>query len=369
MYDKRLVQNSLILIPIFFLGLGTIMIYSSSSIFAAQRFYDSAYFLKKQLLFGVCGLFSMFIVMRIPYRIYGKLAYFFWGLSIMLLIMVLIPGIGTTVGGASRWLRFGAISFQPSEFAKLSLIILLSHSLAKKEHKIKSFSIGVLPHLMFVLPLCILINMQPDFGTVILIMVLLYSLLFVAGVPLRYLAVLGTIFIAGGFLTIVSTEYRLERLLAFMNPWEHYHDSGFQVIQSYLAFGAGGIWGTGLGNGSQKLFYLPEPHTDFIFSVVGEELGFIGIVGILLLFGILLYCGVQVSIHASNLFGTYLSMGVIFLITMQALINMGVVIGLLPTKGTTLPFISYGGTSLLINMIGIGIILGISTQSDCRAGK
>jgi cell division protein FtsW len=365
MYNKSLIQKSLIFIPIFLMSLGVIMIYSASSIFAAQKFHDSAYFLKKQILFGVWGIICMLVIMRIPYGFFKKLAYPFWLGSIGLLTLVLIPGIGTKAGGAVRWLRFGHISFQPAEFAKLAVIILLSYSFAKKEHdKINNFSIGVLPHLILVIPVCFLIFLQPDFGTAMMLIALLFIMFFAVGIPIKYLSLMGAIASSAGALLIVCNGYRLERFLAFIDPWKNSTGTGYHIIQSFLAFGSGGFLGTGLGRGTQKLFYLPEPHTDFIFSVIGEELGFIGVLFVIALFLTIVICGIKISIHAYDRFGTYMALGIIILIGLQTVINMSVAMGLLPIKGTPLPFVSYGGSSLVINSIGVGILLSISTQCN-----
>ncbi len=372
MNNNRVIHNVLIFVPIVLVGIGMIMIWSASCICAAQKFGDSAYFLKKQALFAVFGIVSMFFVMNKSYRYLGnkKIAYLLWLISLVLLAAVLIPGIGTRVGGASRWLRLGPVSFQPSEFAKLAVIILLSYSLAKKEQKIKAFSIGLLPHLVLVLPIVGLVFLQPDFGMATIFIILLFALLFVAGVPKLYLASMVIIAAAGAVpLILYKGAYRVQRLLAFLDPWGNYQGTGYHIVQSFLAFGSGGLWGKGLVQGTQKLFYLPEPHTDFILAVIGEEFGFVGVMVIIILFAAILYCGLQVALNASDLFGTYLALGIIFLIGVQAIINMGVVMGLMPTKGTTLPFISYGGTSLVINLVCVGILVGISDQSDCRVRK
>ena len=367
MQTRTLSYNLLIFIPIFFIGLGIIMIYSSSSIFAAQKFHDSTFFLKKQALFGVFAIICMFAAAQIPYAFLKKLSYPLWLMSIVLLILVLVPGIGTKVGGAVRWLKFGPLSFQPSEFAKLAVVILLSHSLAKKEREeIKRFSIGVLPHLIFVIPISLLIIVQPDFGTAMMLIALLFTMLFAAGIPLKYLTALSALSSAAASILILCKGYRFERLLTFMDPWKNPTGSGFQIVQSFLGFGAGGLYGTGLGKGTQKLFFLPEPHTDFILSVIGEELGFLGVLLVISLFIIIFVSGIRISIYARDLFGTYLALGITFFIGLQAAINMCVVMGLLPTKGTPLPFLSYGGTSLLCNAVSIGILLNISTQCNFK---
>lgn len=370
MHNKSLTQTCLIFIPIFLMGLGIMMIYSSSSIFAAQKYHDSAYFLKKQALFGAFGIISMLVIMRIPCFYFRKFAYPLWLASLVLLLLVLIPGIGTKAGGAVRWLRLGPFSFQPGELAKLAVIILLAYSLAKKEHeRIKDFTIGVLPNLILVLPVCLLIVLQPDFGTAAMLLALLFIMLLVAGIRKRYLVGIASLGLFAGALLVALKSYRLERFLTFLDPWKNSTGSGFQIVQSFLAFGSGGFLGTGLGRGTQKYFYLPEPHTDFILSVIGEELGFVGVMAVIVLFVILIMCGIKIAMNSYDLFGTYMALGIIVLIGLQTAINMGVVLGLLPTKGMPLPFISYGGTSLVINLMSIGILLSISGQCSFTANK
>jgi cell division protein FtsW len=359
-------DHLLLLIVVVLVGIGIVMVYSSSSISAATRFGDGIHFLKRQLCFALFGLLFMFLVMNIRYQALKRLVYPLLLASLLLLILVLIPGIGTTIGGSSRWFRIGPLSFQPSEFAKLALVIFLAYSLAKKEKKVKSFSIGFLPHLIVSIVMCALVLLQPDFGTAVTLLLLFFILMFVAGSKIRYLAYILTAMSVVCYFLISCVGYRLNRVTAYLNPWEDPTSTGFQIIQSFLAFGSGGLWGTGLGNGKQKLFYLPEPHTDFIFSIIGEELGLIGVLLVIILFITLLCCGVKIALKAPDLFGTYLALGITSLIVLHTAINMGVVMGLLPTKGSTLPFISYGGTSLVVNLIGIGILLNISSQLSMK---
>jgi cell division protein FtsW len=367
MYNKRLIHNILIFVPVTLVIMGICMVYSASCINAAERFNDGTLFLKKQVIFALAGIIGMLLIMRVPYRQYRRFAYPFLFISVALLLAVFIPGVGKKAGGACRWLGFSLFSFQPSEFAKLAVIMFLSYSLEKKEQNIRIFSIGVLPHLMVVLPIAGLVLLQPDFGTAIIFILILFAFLFVAGVPRRYLVSLIVLAAVAALpLVMYKGAYRVQRIFAFLDPWAHYKGAGYHVVQSLLAFGSGGLWGRGLGCGTQKLLYLPEPHTDFILSVIGEEIGLIGVLGVIVLFGAILYCGLQIALNACDLFGTYLALGITFLIGLQAIINMDVVMGLMPTKGTTLPFISYGGTSLLINLLSVGILVGISDQSDCR---
>ena len=363
MYNKSLTQSVILFVPVILVGLGIMMIYSASSIAAAERFHDGMYFLKKQALFGLCGIGCMLVMMRIPYGFFKRCAYPLWGASIGLLVLVLIPGIGVKVGGAVRWLHLGPLSFQPAELAKLSVVILLAYCLAKKENeRLKDFSIGVLPHLLLVLPLCLLIVVQPDFGTCMMIVVLLFVMLFAAGIKKRFVLGLGSIGLIAAGLLIAAKSYRMERLMTFLDPWKDSTGAGFQIVQSFLAFGSGGFFGAGIGRGTQKLLYLPEPHTDFILAVIGEEMGFIGVVFVIGLFVTIMACGIKIAMNSYDLFGTYLALGIIVLIGLQTVINMGVVMGLLPTKGIPLPFLSYGGTALLVDMSCMGILLSISEQ-------
>ena len=363
MYNKSLTQSVILFVPVILVGLGMLMIYSASSISAADKFHDSMYFLKKQALFGLIGIFCMLIMMRVPYGFFKRCAYPLWILTLGLLGLVLIPGVGSKVGGAVRWLHVGPLSFQPAELAKLTVVILLAYSLAKKEHdRIKEFSIGVLPHLLLVLPLCLLIIVQPDFGTCMMIVALLFSMLFAAGIRKRFVLGLGGLGALAAGVLIATKGYRMGRLVTFLDPWKDSTGAGFQIVQSFLAFGSGGVFGTGIGRGTQKLLYLPEPHTDFILSVIGEELGFIGVLFVIALFVTIIVCGIKIAMNSYDLFGTYLALGIILLIGLQAIINMGVVMGLLPTKGMPLPFLSYGGSALVVDMSCMGILLSISGQ-------
>ena len=362
METRKLYDHLLLLIVLILVIIGIVMVYSSSSISAANRFGNGTYFLERQVCFAAIGFLLMLLAMKIRYQVIKRFVYPILILNLFLLILVVIPGIGTTIGGSTRWFRIGSLSFQPSEFAKLALIIFLAYSLSNKENKIKSFSIGFLPHLIVTLFMFALVLLQPDFGTAMVLLSLFFILIFVAGSKIRYLASLIGVTSVGCYFLVSSVGYRLDRITAFLNPWKDPTATGFQIIQSFLAFGSGGLWGAGIGNGKQKLFYLPEPHTDFIFSIIGEELGFCGVLLVIILFIILSYCGIKICIKAPDLFGTYLALGITSLIVLHAAINLGVVMGLLPTKGSTLPFISYGGTSLVVNLISVGILLNISSQ-------
>jgi cell division protein FtsW len=352
-----------ILIPAMcLLLLGLVMVYSASSPLADHRMGDSYYYLKKQTLFCLLGMGLMLLAARIPCTFYSKIAYPLLGVSYLLLIALFIPGIGAKIGGAHRWIRLGWLTLQPSELAKFSLVVYMAYSMAKKGNQMASFSQGLFPHLLVAGAFMGLIVLQPDLGTAVIIACWLLVLLFVGGVRITHLFLIFLALTPGVIWMILRADYRLRRLLAFINPWEDPKGIGFQIINSFLAFGAGGPFGVGLGNGKQKLFYLPEPHTDFVFAIAAEELGLVGTAAIIVLFGILIARGIKVALNARDLYSTYLAFGLTCLIGLQVVVNLGVVTGLLPTKGLTLPFISYGGSSLIMNLLCVGILLNISAR-------
>jgi len=354
----------MILIPVVLLiGLGLVVVYSASSHLAEHRLGDSYYYLKRQALFGVLGLALMILAKNIPCILYSKLVYPLLIISFCLLILLFIPGFGHEAGGAFRWLRVGGFSFQPSELVKFSLAIYMAYSMSKKGSDMELFSNGLLPHLLMAGLYMLLIVLQPDLGTAVIIGCWVIIVLFVGGVKFWQLFSVLALTSLVVWQLIMQAEYRLHRWLSFLNPWDDPQGIGFQIIHSFLAFGSGGILGAGLGNSKQKLFYLPEPHTDFALSIVGEELGFLGVVFIVVLFGLLIIRGMKVALEARDLYSSYLALGLICLIGLQAAINMGVVMGLLPTKGLTLPFISYGGSALIFNLLSIGILLNISSRT------
>jgi cell division protein FtsW len=354
----------ILLVPtVLLLGLGLVAIYSASSYLAAHKLGDSYFYLKKQAFFCLLGLCSMVIAKNIPCTLYRKFVYPLLIINFALLVLLFVPGIGVSVGGASRWLRFAGFSFQPSELAKLSLAIYIAYSMAKKGPSMAHFSKGLLPHLLVVGSFMVLILLQPDLGTTIIIGFWLLILLFVGGLTLVQIFAIVLLSMPMILWLIWNASYRLKRWWVFINPWEDPQGLGFQIIHSFLAFGSGGILGVGLGNSKQKLLYLPEPHTDFILSVVAEELGLVGMATIIILFAILIMRGIKIALNAHDLYGSYLALGISSFIGIQVLINMGVVMGLLPTKGLALPLISYGGSSLVVNLVSIGILLSISARS------
>ncbi|MCK5722065.1 MAG: putative lipid II flippase FtsW [Gammaproteobacteria bacterium] len=332
----------------------------------------------KQILFFPLAIVVMYCMSVLDYRRFsfdfkgnasaGKsLTPYLLVIAITLLTLVLIPGIGIEKNYSRRWLELGvgavSISFQPSELAKFSLAVYLAYSMSKKGSNMGSFSKGFLPHIIIAGAFMLLIVLQPDLGTAVIMGCWFLIVLFVGGVKFTQLSL--SIILSAPFVVwmIWSADYRLKRLWAFIHPWDDPQGVGFQIIHSFLAFGSGGIFGTGLGNSKQKLFYLPEPHTDFVFSIAAEELGFIGVIVIIVLFGILIMRGIKIALNATDLYSSYLALGLTCLIGLQVMVNMAVVMGLLPTKGLTLPLISYGGSSLVLNLLSIGILLSISSRT------
>lgn len=338
--------------------MGVIMVYSSSAIVAFERYGDDAYFLKRHLFYLVVGVFLALFLMSFDYKRLQKFSKPIIFFSVCLLVLVLLKG--REIGGAKRWFRFGQFSFQPSELAKISLIIYLADVLARKKVKLKNFFHGFLPPALVSGFVILLILVQPDLGTAIAVSIITTILFFVAGIRTRHillsiLALLPILCIA-----IFSVPYRRRRILAFLNPWQDPRGIGFQVVQSFLALGSGGLVGVGLGHSTQKLFYLPEPHTDFIISIIGEELGFIGTASILILFILFLWQGMKVAFNCHDLFGKFVSLGIVSMIILETVINIGAGTGSIPTKGLPLPFISYGGTSLMFHIASVGILLNIA---------
>jgi len=363
MLRKSQYDHLLLFITLVLTGIGVVMVYSSSAIIAFEGNNDSLYFFKKQLLFVCFGLISMIIIMHFDYHHLRKLTIPFLFLSLLMLIAVLIPGIGVEKNGARRWLNIKGFIFQPSEFAKFSLILYTAYSISKRKEKLCDFFNGVLPLLLIVGTFCGLLMLQPDLGTVITLASASILLLFVGGVRLQHLIALVLASLPFLYLSISGVSYRMKRIFAYLDPWNDPLDSGYQIIQSFLAFGRGGIWGIGLGEGKEKLFYLPWPHTDFILSIIGEELGLIGVSTVITLFFLLTWRGIRISVNSKDLFGMFLSLGITLLIGLQSIINIGVALGLFPTKGLPLPFISYGGSSVVLSLFSIGVLLNISDHA------
>ncbi len=359
---------TLFIVAIILVVIGTVMIYSSSSIIALEKYGDGYHYIKKQILFVLLGLGAMIGTSKVPYRYWAKAAYPAVLISIALLTLLIVPGFGTKVGGATRWFRAGGVSFQVSELVKIALVIFLAHYLTKKIAYVKEFSRVFMVPLVVLLIIFGLVLCQPDFGAAVIMVVVFMLMFYLAGGRIVYLAGLAATAIPVGAVLIMQESYRMQRLLSFLNPWEDPSRTGFQIIQSFISFGSGGTFGVGLGNSMQKLFYLPEPHTDFILSVIAEEGGFVGVVIVLVLFCILIIRGFMISFNCADLFGMLLASGLTTVIALEAFINMAAVMGLVPTKGLVLPFLSYGGTSLMMCMVTVGILLNISSYQERTEG-
>ena len=360
----RKTRINLLTIAVVFICIGIVMIYSSSSIYAWERYQDSFYFLKRHLYFLTIGLVFTFLCMLIDYRLLRKYARMLLWIAFFLLVLVLIPGMGREISGARRWFRFKFISFQPSEFANLALIIYIADFISRKGDKIKSLLEGFIPPICALGAICMLILLQPDLGTTIALGSVVLIMLFVAGVRSKYILNLMLCSLPAIYLLVFSVPYRRARILAFLNPWLDPKGSGFQIIQSQIAIGSGGLFGVGLGHSKQKLFYLPAAHTDFIFSIIGEELGLLGTLGIAVLFMIFIQQGLKIIKNAQDKFGYFLALGLVLMISLKAIINIGVSCGVFPTKGLPLPFISYGGSSLIFDMVALGILINIARTGE-----
>jgi len=341
---------------------GLVMVFSSSAVYALEKHHDSLYFLKRQFIWLVLGCGVLWCARKTNYHYLERFTYPVMLVTLILLLAVMFTGLGLESGGARRWLDLGFFTFQPSELAKFALVLFMAKSLVKRADKLRNFAYGYLPNLIVLGFFFVPILFQPDLGTAMIICAVTFTMMFVGGIRKKFLILSGLALVPFIASAIFSAEYRMRRILAFIDPWDDPKDAGFQAIQSFYAFGRGGTWGLGLGDSKQKLFYLPEAHTDFIFSVIGEELGFIGTTALVLLFFVLIWRGLMIAYRSRDAFGAHLATGVTLLIGFQAFINMGVAVGLLPTKGLTLPFISMGGSSMVVSMMCIGVLLNISDQ-------
>jgi cell division protein FtsW len=353
----------LFFVTLVLVGFGIAMVFSSSAIVAKEKFGDPNYFSFKQLIFAALGLAVMFVVMKVDYHTYKHPAVVFSALAIVVALLVVVFFLAAAAN-THRWIQLAGFSVQPSELSKLALIFFLAYFLERRKGNVNDLTFTLVPIAVIVAILAGLIVLQPDLGTAISLLVISFVLLFVAGLDLRWIAASAIVALPTFYLLVFRVKYRRDRILAFMNPWEEPLGRGFQIIQSLLSVASGGIAGLGFMEGKQKLFYLPEAHTDFIFAVVGEELGMIGTSALLLLFSVFLWRGVRTSLRAPDLFGFYLGLGITMMVCVQAFINMSVVLGLLPTKGIPLPFLSYGGSSFVVMLAAVGILLNVSQQSS-----
>jgi cell division protein FtsW len=355
--DEILLVVILILVLI-----GVVMVFSSSAIIAQERYNNMYFFAFRQALWVLISLAALFVGYNISYKKWAKFSKFGMIAVLLLLVAVLVPYVGYAVKGARRWIRLAGMGFQPAEFAKIIVIVYMASTLDRKFSKIETFYKDLLPPLILVMAIVLLIYMQPDFGTSALIVLSVCGMLFLGGVRVKHLIIGIMFFIPFIAYGLLSFSYRRERLFSFLKPFENMYGSGFQLSHSLMALGDGGLKGVGLGSGYQKLFFIPEVHTDFVFAIIGQELGYIGAVAVLVLFVIFMWRGIVISIYHKEYLGRIMAAGLTFLISVQAVINIAVVTGCLPTKGLSLPFVSFGGSSLLFNMLAVGILLNISKE-------
>jgi cell division protein FtsW len=352
------VDSVLAAVVIALIGFGVVMVYSASAIEATVRHHDAQFFLKRQAVYALAAITGMWLVSRLDYR---KLKPFTYPIlaAVTLMLGLTVVGLGHKAGNAYRWIAIGPVHVQPAEVAKLGIVLWLAYSLSKKADRIKSFSVGFVPHLIVVGILIILCLKQPDFGSAVVLLFLTFTLLFVAGARLPYIAAFTMLLGLGAAALVRFSGYRYARYLAFIDMDNHRQDLAYQPFQSVMSFGSGGLTGLGLGKGLQVL-YLPEAHTDFISAIVGEELGFLGILGLCAAYLVIVSRGVKIALEAADDYGSFLAFGIATLFGVQALVNLAVAMAVLPTKGLTLPFLSYGGSSLLVNGAAVGILLSVS---------
>jgi cell division protein FtsW len=351
-------------VAVLLLSVGVVMVYSASAIVAADRFDDPYLFLKKQLFWALLGAACLIGALHVDYR---RLEALGWPILVgvgVLLVLVLVPPLGQPINGTWRWLRLGPLSIQPAELAKLALVVYLAAFLTRHRDELQDWRRGFIPPLAVASALAVLVLAQPDLGNCLTLIVVTLALLFLAGTRVQYLLMLVAAALPLLVLAVLVAPYRMRRITVFLDPWSDPRGSGFQIIQSWLAIGSGGLFGRGIGESRQKLFYLPEAHTDFIFAVLGEEVGFLGASLVLVAFAVLIWRGLRVGLRAPDAFGAYLALGITALIATQTLINLGVVTGLLPTKGLPLPFISFGGSALLTTMLATGLLLNVSQHAN-----
>ncbi|MFA5839365.1 MAG: putative lipid II flippase FtsW [Candidatus Margulisiibacteriota bacterium] len=347
-------------------SIGTMMIFSASPTLGI-KLDDAFYFVKRHLFFLLLGFGALYFGFNIDLENLRKKANIIFIVSIILLLLVYIPGVGRNISGASRWIDLGFITLQPSELIKFTIILLLANQFCQMKEKIQDLMKGIVPILALIGFVALLIMSQPDLGTTLVIAATSFALLFLAGAQRKHLAALAAMGIAGVTAISIASPYRLKRLLAYLDPWKDPQGIGFQIIQSLLAVGSGGFWGLGLGASRQKYFYLPQQFTDFIFAILCEELGFVGATGVIILFIFFAVRGFRIALSTNNYFHFLLASGITFWITLQAMINIMVVVGLIPTTGIPLPFISFGGTATIINLFAVGVILKISKKSQIKA--
>ncbi|MGI6703062.1 MAG: stage V sporulation protein E [Clostridia bacterium] len=364
MEKDNAVDFTLLFVTILLVIIGIIMVFSSSSASAYYAHGDSYYYLKKQMMWAILGFTAMFVLSKFNYENYDRLSKYILIAGLLSLLLVFIPGLGITLNGATRWIAIGGITIQPSEFAKLAVIVYTASALNRKKDDVRSFIKGVVPFLLVAGVVFGLIMLQPDFSTGVSIAAIVIVMIFLAGANIGHLVGLALPAFVALVIMIISEPYRMDRWTSFLDPFQDPRDSGYQAIQSLYALGSGGLFGLGLGRSRQKFFYIPLPQNDFIFSIIGEELGFIGAATVVFLFMLLIWRGIRIAIHAPDFFSSILAAGVVAMIAIQVIMNIAVVTSSMPVTGIPLPFISAGGSSLFFTLSAVGILLNISRKTS-----
>lgn len=359
----RALDQPLLLVTIFLLGLGLVQVYSSSFIFAFESFGDGLYFFRRQLMFSIAGLVILLLIACLPWRFFQRFGWFLWVMALVGIALTYVPSIGVSVGGSHRWIQMiPGFRFEPAEMLKITIPFFLGWYISRREQWVDYKG-----HLVFVVGLIVmamLLHKQPDFGTLFICAVITLMTLFAYGLSFKYIAAALALSVPSFYFLVVQVPYRYARIVGYIDPWSDPSKKGFQIIQSLLSFHSGGFWGAGLGQGQGKLFFLPEAHTDFTFAVLGEELGFVGVFFVTLVFGFLMARGFQIAMNSKDRLRQVVALGVTLSLALNIFINMGVVLGLLPTKGLTLPFLSYGGSSLISTCFAIGLLLNIEKEEQ-----
>jgi cell division protein FtsW len=360
-------DRMLFLTTILLVGLSIIMVYSASVISAERRFNEPYLFVTRQMMWAALGIAFLAVVMKIDYRVYREPIFIWTGLVVVTVALIAVL-FRPAANNAQRWLSIGGLGIQPSELAKLAAIFFIAALLERRMQRIDDIKYSLTPILILLVVLCGLIYVEPDFGTAMALALIAGAMVFTAGLSYRY--IVGSIMVAIPLVAVLvlSSPYRMRRIAAFIDPWSDPLDTGFQLVQSMIAVGTGGVVGRGLMNGVRKLFYLPEAHNDFIYAVIGEELGLIGTTLVLACFCVIAWRGMRIALRAPDAFGALLALGLTAMVTLQAFMNMSVVLGLVPPKGIPLPFVSAGGSSLLINLLGMGVLLNVSQHASSTSG-
>jgi cell division protein FtsW len=366
--EGRFYRNALLFTVFLLTALGLLAIYTSSSIPAEIKFHDTLFFVRKQFLLAALGFGLIMILQTLPLRWIEMLTLPLVAISALMLLFTLIPGLQYKANGAARWVRLAWFTFQPSELGKLAMILFLARNLSRPSARIDKRPMAILPNLAVLSGFVLLLMLQPDFGSTVVYVSITMLMLFVAGLPVRYIITAFCLGVVGVVAAILHAPYRLARITSFLDPWESIRTGGFQIVQSYLGFHNGGLLGVGLGESRQKLFFLPEAHTDFILSVIGEETGLLGVCLVVLCFAYIAWLGLRITTLQNETYRKFLAMGISSLISIQAIVNMGVAMGLLPTKGMPLPFVSYGSSSLLSFLLMVGILARLAKVTPSRAG-